>query len=773
MIEVGEGIRVYEMDKVDQNVRVVWRETGLIIVVMFILLFVVAGCGLPDLPEIPEITVEAGTKTLNTVNKLRKTLEEKEILSEEERKLVEGLIEEIERFNSGGGVLGEEGIAQLAVLVEEGLRVGVDKATLNRVDAVADVIDRQPEEWGNEAKDLVNVLDVVGTGLANKIAKDISDLSSQIAKDVDLLMQDGFIEGRCTIDQSGQAINDSAEQVGGKFIASILPMLQDYYEKEQDPVKQAWVCTISPVKLTWQDGKLMPDENSKFIEMTGFNFSGLDLPSVSVESEDGHPYDDIDLYIEKESPYRLQVPIQGKEFVSVTQRSKIVFNWKENVDGRFVKFIDVESKPIPVANFTSSRTSGEAPFSVKFINESTGRPETYYWTFGDGKNSQQEEPETTFDCPGTYDVSLMVDNQYSDPNTLTRKEYITVSAPAPVALFSGNPVEGIGSMAVTFTDQSEGANQYHWNFGRAEGDVETGRGPYTVTYDQPGNYTVKLRIIDDCGVDAESELTVSVLEAPPPPIAAFSASRTGGSAPLEVTFTNSSENNPTSVSWEFGDGSTANTEDVTHIFTEPDTYQVILTVENDYGSDSATKVIEVVPSAIWHDSDWVPVGYHKTHGTDDAEWCPAGHFLVQLDLDSCDSKRNCPIVGNAKCARLGGEKSTEWKNEPSRFPVDIDQEVVFCPNGYFLTSMDYDGGNRCSSGRNCPRPYWAKCAQSPYFTDWTLLPRTRVENSHRNDSGGWCEDGSFLVGLRFRRGGDSGARSYPVVSESVCARPTN
>jgi PKD repeat protein len=81
-----------------------------------------------------------------------------------------------------------------------------------------------------------------------------------------------------------------------------------------------------------------------------------------------------------------------------------------------------------------------------------------------------------------------------------------------------------------------------------------------------------------------------------PPTANFYASTTSGSAPLQVSFTDQSSNNPTSLSWNFGDGSTSNEPDPTHIYDSTGTYQVTLTASNGGGSSTATVTIDVLPS---------------------------------------------------------------------------------------------------------------------------------------------------------------------------------
>jgi PKD repeat protein len=81
-------------------------------------------------------------------------------------------------------------------------------------------------------------------------------------------------------------------------------------------------------------------------------------------------------------------------------------------------------------------------------------------------------------------------------------------------------------------------------------------------------------------------------------VASFTANPTSGVAPLNVNFdASASQNNGTgslTYVWNFGDGSTGNGQMVSHVYQNPGTYTVSLTVSNSSGaSDTATRTITV------------------------------------------------------------------------------------------------------------------------------------------------------------------------------------
>jgi len=88
-----------------------------------------------------------------------------------------------------------------------------------------------------------------------------------------------------------------------------------------------------------------------------------------------------------------------------------------------------KSLPPPVANFSVTVTGGDAPLTVQFTDESTGDPTSWFWDFGDGGSSTEQNPEYTYEIPGTYTVSLTVSNKVGT-DTLTKADSITVTDPA-------------------------------------------------------------------------------------------------------------------------------------------------------------------------------------------------------------------------------------------------------------------------------------------------------------------------------------------------------
>jgi PKD repeat protein len=171
---------------------------------------------------------------------------------------------------------------------------------------------------------------------------------------------------------------------------------------------------------------------------------------------------------------------------------------------RGISGIDSESKPgyitvrapVPTANFTANQTEGVAPFTVAFTDHSTGYPQEWSWSFGDGGSSVSRNPVHTYNSAGIFTVTLTVENS-AGTNTLTRRDYINVtSSLLPHASFTAVPVSGYDPLTVSFTDTSAG-NPVAWSWSFGDGTYSDQQNP-NHTY-VAGTYSVTLTATNDKG----------------------------------------------------------------------------------------------------------------------------------------------------------------------------------------------------------------------------------------------------------------------------------
>ncbi len=121
----------------------------------------------------------------------------------------------------------------------------------------------------------------------------------------------------------------------------------------------------------------------------------------------------------------------------------------------------------PVADFSASPLSGNAPLSVTFTDLSTGAT-SWLWTFGDGATSTAQDPVHVYANPGLFTVSLQATNS-SGSNVRTRTNLISVQSPGgqqtllPVAdsrVNESSPNTNYGT-DVAMRVRSEAGGSYH------------------------------------------------------------------------------------------------------------------------------------------------------------------------------------------------------------------------------------------------------------------------------------------------------------------------
>jgi len=248
-------------------------------------------------------------------------------------------------------------------------------------------------------------------------------------------------------------------------------------------------------------------------------------------------------------------------------------------------------KPIPVAAFNADITNGFASLTVNFTDQSTGKPTSWIWDFGDGNNATEQNPVHTYTKAGNYSVNLTVSNENGTNST---SALIIVSektaAILPVANFSSNVSKGYAPLSVQFTDLSENATEWEWDFG--DGNSSTEQNPVH-TYTSAGNYTVNLTVSNAEGSDSEEKTDYIVVSEhlSGAPVANFMATPTSGSAPLTVNFTDASTGTISSYAWDFdNDGNVDSTEqNPSYTYDKVGTYTVNLTVSNADRNDSEVK----------------------------------------------------------------------------------------------------------------------------------------------------------------------------------------
>jgi PKD repeat protein len=167
------------------------------------------------------------------------------------------------------------------------------------------------------------------------------------------------------------------------------------------------------------------------------------------------------------------------------------------------------------------------------------------------------------------------------------------------ATFTLTPESGIAPLTVILDASESSANgtiiDYAWS--TSDGQKNIGR-KASLTFEEPGTYTLVLTLTDDKENTATAEQTLTVNQ---PPTAAFSLNPESGKAPLTVTL-NAAESTDadgtlTDYAWSSSDAQTTTGLESTLTFETPGIYHITLTVTDDAGQTAmAEKTLTVGPA---------------------------------------------------------------------------------------------------------------------------------------------------------------------------------
>jgi PGF-pre-PGF domain-containing protein len=165
-------------------------------------------------------------------------------------------------------------------------------------------------------------------------------------------------------------------------------------------------------------------------------------------------------------------------------------------------------------------------------------------------------------------------------STSSPQNYVT-----PTANFTASITNGTAPLTVKFTDLSNNAVAWNWDFDGDSISDSTKQNPVYV-YKTSGYYTVNLTASNGRDKDLKS-LKITVQTAKVLPVADPKANITRGRAPLTVQFADHSQN-ITSRSWDFNNDGITDSSDVNPVYTyaTAGNYTVNLKVSNENGTAS-------------------------------------------------------------------------------------------------------------------------------------------------------------------------------------------
>ncbi len=209
----------------------------------------------------------------------------------------------------------------------------------------------------------------------------------------------------------------------------------------------------------------------------------------------------------------------------------------------------------------------------------------YIWEFNDGVTLDGQTVTRSYEDNGTYNATLTVADD--DGATATQSLTITVNNVAPSIETDSSKTANEGETVTfdaAFSDPGNDELTVTWDFGDDSEQLSVGseQSSVTHTYAEDGNYTVTLTVTDDDGASTTSTLDVTVNNLAPTinEIIGDTEVNEGEEVTYNAIASDAGDDTLT-YSWDFGDGNSAEGENVTQTFTDNGNYTVTLTVTDD------------------------------------------------------------------------------------------------------------------------------------------------------------------------------------------------
>jgi PKD repeat protein len=224
-----------------------------------------------------------------------------------------------------------------------------------------------------------------------------------------------------------------------------------------------------------------------------------------------------------------------------------------------------------------------------FMDNSTGNPSNWYWNFGDGGNSTEQNPYHQYAANGWYSVTLTIANPSTGcTSAYTADVYANDSTGGGCQAYYTYYADSANSNMVHFFDQSQGNILYwSWNFGDPGSGANNTSGLQNAShiFTGPGTYSVCLTIQGADSTCFDTYCQNIVINGGGGCQAYFYMYPDSlNNPPYTYNFIDQSSGNISTWTWSFGDGTTQTiafpaNPNVTHSYAQPGNYGVCLMIQ--------------------------------------------------------------------------------------------------------------------------------------------------------------------------------------------------
>lgn len=402
------------------------------------------------------------------------------------------------------------------------------------------------------------------------------------------------------------------------------------------------------------------------------------------------------------------------------------------------------------------------------LDESNGDViDTWFWNFGDGNTSTDENPTHTYSGENLYNIELIIETNNGCKDTVTDE---TVVYPLPYPDFSVTDV--CLNVESVFTDNSNVSNTYtqnnitDWQWNLDDGNTSNEINPIH-TYITDGTFNVELSITTDNGCTADTILPAVVH---PRPEVALSADTTVSCSPLCLTLSSESTiNNPSSIAMNtwFINGEEVQSSDselysdcIKNKSDDTDQYDVELLVESNEGCESNLVLDDYL--TVYHNPianfEYTPEYLDVT--LPDAEFTNTSQYEDSIFWSFSDFKTSSsnfvelefpPIAGNYVITLLA---TTEEGCRDSIYEIiNVDNQIlIYVPNTF---TPDGNGYNE-RFVPIFPKEFTPQDYELTIYNRWGEIvfesknPLIGWDGSYGTSTGIKAESGTYVWKLKFK-----------------------
>jgi PKD repeat protein len=238
-------------------------------------------------------------------------------------------------------------------------------------------------------------------------------------------------------------------------------------------------------------------------------------------------------------------------------------------------------------SFNGSAFGGKTPYS-------------WYWTFGDGNTSMQQNPKHAYVSTGVFNVSLKV----TDADNVSATDITFAKVRNKLVADAGGPYYGYAKTDIWFNGSAVGGEPpyyFSWDL-NADGEYNDAYGNMVHnSYDIPGVYNISIMVRDNSYPWHYSINTTQVtvkMNNTPPNIPNKPSGQTNGKIVQEYTYTTSTTDpngDQVNYLWDWGNGNNSGwlgpynsglTISTTHKWTVKGSYSIKVKVKDTHGVES-------------------------------------------------------------------------------------------------------------------------------------------------------------------------------------------